>query len=262
LGEDKEGKEKGPEEAPPHESGGMVSEETLMKHIKELRGGEQTEIPPFDVLMLFLIEKLVDIKNELKRIGDAFEGTPKTMPPVKEEGKDKVPEAPEHKGAPVTEEPATLRVEEIVQKLSKFEELITIDLESSAQFVIVKPKEYLKERWNDVMTPIRGLGGEWVSQGKEGHWIIPKLGKDEKKAEQSTQKKIDENASPVDKVKILFPQELETMLTFTLTNDYVVIKPRQFLGSENFAKIASIVREASGEYISAGKESHFRIPAK
>ena len=32
--------------------------------------------------------------------------------------------------------------------------------------------------------------------------------------------------------------------------------------AENFAKIASIVRGAGGEYISAGKESHFRIPKR
>jgi hypothetical protein len=32
------------------------------------------------------------------------------------------------------------------------------------------------------------------------------------------------------------------------------------LGSENFAKIAAIVREAGGEYISMGEQSHFRLP--
>jgi hypothetical protein len=41
-----------------------------------------------------------------------------------------------------------------------------------------------------------------------------------------------------------------------------MVKPRQFLGSENFAKIASIARGMGGDYISAGKESHFRIPKK
>jgi hypothetical protein len=54
--------------------------------------------------------------------------------------------------------------------------------------------------------------------------------------------------------------EYAQMLTFTETKDYIVIKPRQFLGSDNFAKIAAITRNNGGEYISAGKESHFRIP--
>lgn len=60
-------------------------------------------------------------------------------------------------------------------------------------------------------------------------------------------------------VRTMFPKELEDMLTFEETGKYIVIKPRQYLGSENFAKIASLVRSAGGEYISAGKESHFRV---
>jgi hypothetical protein len=61
-------------------------------------------------------------------------------------------------------------------------------------------------------------------------------------------------------VQTMFPTELEDMLNFTETPQYIIIKPRRFLGSDNFAKIASIVRSNGGEYISAGKESHFKIP--
>jgi hypothetical protein len=61
-------------------------------------------------------------------------------------------------------------------------------------------------------------------------------------------------------VRMLFPSNLEEMLTFEESGNYVVIKPRRFLGSDNFAKIASIVRGAGGEYISAGKQSHFKVP--
>lgn len=68
-----------------------------------------------------------------------------------------------------------------------------------------------------------------------------------------------EKESYENKVKMLFPQELETLLTFEDKGDYIQIKPRQFLGSENFAKIASVVRAVNGEYVSAGKDSHFRI---
>jgi hypothetical protein len=64
----------------------------------------------------------------------------------------------------------------------------------------------------------------------------------------------------VAEIRTLFPKDLEDMLMFEETNQYIVIKPRQYLGSENFAKIASIVRGTGGEYISAGKESHFRVP--
>ncbi|MEM2104779.1 MAG: hypothetical protein QW717_07835 [Candidatus Bathyarchaeia archaeon] len=66
----------------------------------------------------------------------------------------------------------------------------------------------------------------------------------------------------LDDVKMMFPEDLENLLSFEEKDEYVMIKPRQFLGSENFAKIAQIVRAAGGDYISAGKESHFRVPKK
>jgi hypothetical protein len=66
----------------------------------------------------------------------------------------------------------------------------------------------------------------------------------------------------LDDIRMSFPEELEARLSFEEKDDYIIIKPKQFLGSENFAKIASAVRGMSGEYISAGKDSHFRVPKK
>jgi len=67
----------------------------------------------------------------------------------------------------------------------------------------------------------------------------------------------------IDDVKKVFSQDLAGMLFFEETDEYVLIKPRQWLGSDNFAKIAAIVRDQlGGEYVSAGKESHFRISRK
>ncbi len=63
-----------------------------------------------------------------------------------------------------------------------------------------------------------------------------------------------------DDVRTVFPKDLEDMLLFEEKEEYIIIKPRQYLGSENFAKIAAVVREQGGEYISAGKKSHFRVP--
>ena len=63
----------------------------------------------------------------------------------------------------------------------------------------------------------------------------------------------------IESVQTWFPKDLEEMLTFEEVEDYIMIKPRQYLESENFAKIASIIRDNGGEYISAGKESHFRV---
>jgi hypothetical protein len=66
----------------------------------------------------------------------------------------------------------------------------------------------------------------------------------------------------LDDIRMSFPEELEARLSFEEKGDYIIIKPKQFLGSENFAKIASAARGMGGEYISAGKDSHFRIPKK
>ena len=71
-----------------------------------------------------------------------------------------------------------------------------------------------------------------------------------------------EKKKSVDDVRVAFPEDLEALLSFQEKGDYIMVKPKQFLGSENFAKIASAVRGLGGEYISAGKDSHFRVPKK
>jgi len=64
----------------------------------------------------------------------------------------------------------------------------------------------------------------------------------------------------VEDTRMMFPQDLESLLVFEDKGDYIRITPRQFLGSDNFAKIAGIIRENGGVYQSEGKNSHFRIP--
>jgi hypothetical protein len=66
----------------------------------------------------------------------------------------------------------------------------------------------------------------------------------------------------LDDIRMSFPEELETRLGFEEKDNFIIIKPKQFLGSDNFAKIASAVRGMGGEYISAGRDSHFRVPKK
>jgi ribosomal protein S1 len=73
-------------------------------------------------------------------------------------------------------------------------------------------------------------------------------------------REIHEKKKSVDDVRVAFPENLEALLSFQEKDDYIMVKPKQFLGSENFAKIASAVRGLGGEYISAGKNSHFRVP--
>jgi len=74
--------------------------------------------------------------------------------------------------------------------------------------------------------------------------------------------KISEGMQSAEDIKMMFPEDLEELLNFEEKEEYIIVKPRQFLGSEHFAKIASVVRGMGGEYISAGKASHFRVPRK
>ncbi|MCW4000237.1 MAG: hypothetical protein NWE93_08350 [Candidatus Bathyarchaeota archaeon] len=70
----------------------------------------------------------------------------------------------------------------------------------------------------------------------------------------------DSKKRSLDDIRMSFPEELEARLGFEERGEFIIIKPKQFLGSENFAKIASAARGMGGEYISAGKDSHFRVP--
>ena len=69
-----------------------------------------------------------------------------------------------------------------------------------------------------------------------------------------------EGMRSVEGVRGAFSSDLEKMLIFEEAGDHIMIKTRRFLDSDNFAKIASIVRSLGGEYISAGKDSHFKVP--
>jgi hypothetical protein len=73
---------------------------------------------------------------------------------------------------------------------------------------------------------------------------------------------IPEKSKVLEDIKMEFPDDLEGLLSFEEKDDYIIIKPRQFLGSENFSKIASTIRGMGGEYVSAGKASHFRVPRR
>ena len=65
------------------------------------------------------------------------------------------------------------------------------------------------------------------------------------------------------KIQDVFPKKLEEMLEFEETPEWILIRPRHYLGGDNFGKIAGIIRDQlKGEYISAGKDSHFRIPRR
>ncbi len=113
---------------------------------------------------------------------------------------------------------------------------------------ILKALSDISEEMRSVSASMKSLAGGQITQPTATQVpITPEAG--------AKQRSLDE-------IRMSFPEELEARLSFEEKGDYMIIKPKQFLGSENFAKIASAVRGMGGEYISAGKDSHFRVPKK
>jgi len=56
-----------------------------------------------------------------------------------------------------------------------------------------------------------------------------------------------------------FPEKYIELLDFKVEGNHVIAKPRKYLG-EAFRGIAAIVKKLNGEYVSAGRESHFKFP--
>ena len=63
----------------------------------------------------------------------------------------------------------------------------------------------------------------------------------------------------VEWVKQLFASDIAELLSFEDHPEYVKVTPRKYLGSLYFADVATTIKNAGGEYISAGRDSHFRI---
>ena len=111
-------------------------------------------------------------------------------------------------------------------------------------------------------TLIEALADAWIESLETYLKKAKEIRKTWKDLEPSVKKEIESGVSAVDQVKNNFPKILAELLTFEIKENCAVVRPRQFLGSDNFAKIAAIVRNLGGEYISAGKESHFKTPKK
>lgn len=60
-------------------------------------------------------------------------------------------------------------------------------------------------------------------------------------------------------VRSLFPDGLLALLTFSEVDGRVHVKPKKYLGSQAFRTVAAIIGDAGGEYVSAGKDSHFVV---
>lgn len=53
----------------------------------------------------------------------------------------------------------------------------------------------------------------------------------------------------------------KTMLNFETIGNNIIVKAREWISKEDFAKITTIIKEFNGERVGGiGKESHWRVP--
>ena len=132
---------------------------------------------------------------------------------------------------------------------------------------LIRTLKFLSEDLVKISTNLKaGLGSNAPSQMAEPSKSLPKP-----KSSQQTIPATEPVAAPVlvgevksaEDVQKVFPQDLSSMLSFEETDECVLVRPRGFLGSDNFRRIANVIRDQlGGEYVSAGKDSHFRITKK
>lgn len=262
--------------------GGMVSAEMFdIKKVAE-QARKETEKPDFmptpEFLELFKVEKLHDIAVSLGELVEIFKTASRGVVPVQVTQKSvpvaasapAVPTPVQEQPTPVQTQADSPRLTEVKDALKAFSDL-SFDEATSAQFIKVKPTKRL-ENFGQVFAVIKQIGGIYVSAGKDSHFEVPKI-----KSAVPPQpvapvqapvaaltpapvtQPVQSNVSRLDEVKGVLT---DYPLSVEEKGELIIVKPTSFLGSENFAKVASLVRGMGGEYVSAGKESHFKIPVK
>jgi len=63
----------------------------------------------------------------------------------------------------------------------------------------------------------------------------------------------------IENIRKKFPEDIENRLDFEEKNGDIIVKSKQFLGSEAFREALDAVTALSGKYVSAGRDSHFII---
>jgi hypothetical protein len=145
-------------------------------------GDKEVPILKPDIALTLIYGKQNEILAELKMLNATFskaamQAKPtefqSTAPPTTIPSPSIAPSTPQTTAPPVTEQSS--RVKEILVALESVKDLLIIDTDNSAMFVIVRPSKFLgSENFSKVASVIRGLGGQYVSAGKNSHFEIPK----------------------------------------------------------------------------------------
>lgn len=144
-------------------------------------GDREVPILKPDVALTLIYGKQNEILSELKMLNATFSKAAMQAKPSEFQTIVPViaPPTPVASPAPATTAPPASgqspRIGEILTALEAVKDLLIIDTDSSAMFVIIKPAKFLgSENFSKVASAIRELGGSYVSAGKNSHFTIPK----------------------------------------------------------------------------------------
>jgi hypothetical protein len=59
-----------------------------------------------------------------------------------------------------------------------------------------------------------------------------------------------------------FPSDIRGLLNFEFKGGQIIVKPKSFLGKDIFNRVAGVVKEIGGVYVSDGKASRFIVSPK
>ncbi len=68
------------------------------------------------------------------------------------------------------------------------------------------------------------------------------------------------NLEIIQKVKERFLDKWIERIEFLHQENFIIVKTKQYLNTDDFEELRGIVKGFGGEYVSAGKDSHFKIP--
>jgi len=68
------------------------------------------------------------------------------------------------------------------------------------------------------------------------------------------------NLEIIQKVKERFLDKWVERIDFSHQENFIIVKTKQYLNTDDFEELRAIIKDFGGEYVSAGKDSHFKIP--
>jgi hypothetical protein len=161
----------------------------------------------------------------------------------------------------------TFLVEKVFEKMKQKNKGFDYSITKQADLIIqITVTGYNEEHVKELAASTRWCFQKMLEKQNENCPTPQHAPKNEPQKQSQTQPKTSSSTNSktrsLDDVRLSFPEELEQKLSFEDKGDYITLKSKMFLGSDGFAKVAAAVRGMGGEYISAGKDSHFGVPKK